>query len=84
MKLQLDFDNKIVKVEDDVNLHDFIKVIKKLLPDWKDWSIKTDTKIEWMPYYIQYPDYKLDVTYTGDNVDYPLFTTTGYLNIEIK
>lgn len=40
MKLQLDFDEKTVKIESDIQLRKLMKALKNLLPDWKEWSIK--------------------------------------------
>lgn len=39
MKIQLDFENKIVTIESNVNLSDFIKKINVILPHWKDWEL---------------------------------------------
>ena len=46
MKIQLDFTNKVVKCEGQVNLKDFIQKVKKLLPDdWQEWNLETNTII---------------------------------------
>ena len=91
MKIQLDFDNKVVKVEDNVNLHEFIKTVKKLLSEWKEWDIATNSKIEWVPYYLPYWNNEPYVYYTTDTE--PIFTSTplnlgeltsGVINVEIK
>lgn len=91
MKIQLDFDTKVVKVEDDVNLHKFVKAVKKLLPNWKEWNIATNSKIEWIPYYLPYW-YNEPYVYYTDNTT-PVFSdiplnlgevTSGCINVEIK
>jgi len=49
MKLQLDLDNKVIRIEDKVNLSELYDVLKKLFPqgEWKKFSIETNTKIIW-------------------------------------
>lgn len=45
MKIQLDFTDKIIKVENTVSLDEFFKKIKVLLPDWKEWKLETPQSI---------------------------------------
>jgi len=51
MKLQLDTQNKTIKVDEDVNLGDLVKHLDKLLPKdspfghWKEYQIQTNTII---------------------------------------
>ncbi len=52
MKIQLDYDNKVITVERQVNLEKFIFTIKRLLPDWKKWELDANTIISW---YNPYP-----------------------------
>jgi len=47
MKVELDFDNKIIKLETDVKLLEFVKKITEILPDWQSWTLETNTTIEW-------------------------------------
>mgnify|MGYP001609138376 CR=1 FL=1 len=49
MKVQIDTTNKIIRVEEKVNLHEFYKAIQKLLSngEWKEFELDTNTKIEW-------------------------------------
>ncbi len=47
MKIQLDYDAKIITLEDNVNLGDFFEKIKKILPDFKKWKLETKTVINW-------------------------------------
>lgn len=58
MKIQIDFDNKIITLENNVNLKEFYDRIKMLLPDgeWKNYNIDTNTVINnWKdPIYIPY------------------------------
>lgn len=54
MKIQIDFDKKVIKLESNVNIKDFFDIIK--LEDWKDYTLETNTVINWnmYPYYV-YP-----------------------------
>ena len=60
MKLQLDTKNKTVKVEENVNLEEFLKVMKKMFlgDTWKEFTLETNTIINyspWIPWYYEYP-----------------------------
>ena len=58
MKIQIDYDNKTISLEDNVDLGLFVKRIKEILPEWKEWSLKTNTVIEnWTPPFQVYPLY---------------------------
>ena len=57
MKIQLDFDAKLITVENNVNLGEFVKKIKRVLPDWKEWDITSNTVINNWGYY---PIYRWD------------------------
>ena len=52
MRVQLDYDRKTISVENSINLSQFMTKIKKILPDWKDWELQTNTIINSNPYYI--------------------------------
>ena len=87
MKIQLDFDMKIIKVENKVNLFDFVTKIKNILPDWKIWHLECNTVINnwtnpividrWHPYTYPYNPVTWEAT-CGDNQE-----TTGVLNLEV-
>lgn len=50
MKLQLDTTNKIIKVEEKVNLGEFIELLEQqILPNgkWKEFTLETKTIINW-------------------------------------
>lgn len=49
MKIQLDLDNKRIKVEQEVNMGDFFNTIKKLLPDnlWKEFTFDPTVINNW-------------------------------------
>lgn len=46
MKLQLDYDNLTISLENSVNLKEFYEKIKNVLPDWKDWTLNTNNVIQ--------------------------------------
>jgi len=48
MKIQLDTVNKTIKIEDDVELKELIKVLEKLLPKglWKEYTLEANTVIQ--------------------------------------
>jgi len=56
MKLQLDFDEKTVSIERDVDAGELVKAMKNLLPDWKEWKIKAQSLYlqELLPIYLAY------------------------------
>lgn len=54
MKVLIDTENKILKLEDSVNLGEFIEKIKVMLPNWKEFKIETNTVINWSSPYIPY------------------------------
>jgi hypothetical protein len=53
MKIQLDFEEKKLTVEDNVNIGELVEKIKHFLPDWKKWTLETKTQVIWNnPIYI--------------------------------
>jgi len=57
MKIQLDYDNKIITLEDNVNLGEFFDKIKDILPEWKKWKLNSQPIAHWQnPIFIdRYP-----------------------------
>lgn len=49
MKIQLDTDNKIIKLDEKVNLGDFMDLLNTLLPfsKWREFTLETNTVINW-------------------------------------
>ena len=45
MKIQIDDTEKTIKIEGNVNLGEFIDKITKLLPEWKEYTLETNTII---------------------------------------
>ncbi len=47
MKIQLDYDSKTITVESKVQIKELFTKLKQALPDWKNWSLDTNTEIIW-------------------------------------
>lgn len=49
MKIQLDTTNKLIKVEESVNLGEFTETLERLLPygKWKEFKLETQTVVNW-------------------------------------
>ncbi len=45
MKLQINDTAKTIKIEGEVNLGEFIEKISKLIPEWKEYTLLTNTII---------------------------------------
>jgi hypothetical protein len=60
MKIQLDTKAKTIKVEEKVNLGEFIEAVQRLLPDgvWKEFSLEANTVIHNWSYPIVIKDYQ--------------------------
>lgn len=89
MKLELDFRNKVIKVEDTVNFKELIKTIKETLKDWKDWNIQGQPSFYWNYYpptitYTDTFDWSSIPTITcGDNITTCLYNNTdGTITLE--
>lgn len=58
MKIQIDDSKKTITLDNGVNMGEFFKKIKVIVPDWEEWSLETNTVISnWgNPIYIdRYP-----------------------------
>lgn len=47
MKIQLNYDTKVITVEKRVNLKLIFKTLKRILSDWEEWELNTNTEIIW-------------------------------------
>ena len=48
MKIQLDIENKTIKLEENVKLDTLVKTLNKLLPgEWKNFTLETNTTISY-------------------------------------
>lgn len=72
MKIQLDFNNKIISIEETVGIYDMMKKIKSILPDWKEWQLASNNSIVYWtnPVIWDYrqPYIQPIITTTGGNV----------------
>jgi len=50
MKLQIDTTNKIIRIEEAVNLNELLKMVKALFPNdtWKEYKLETAVIKEWI------------------------------------
>ena len=47
MKIQLDYDNKVITLEDNVSLGELFKVVKDILPEWREWKLNPAIITNW-------------------------------------
>ena len=84
MKIQIDTANKILKIEESVNLKELFKIVNNLLPDsWEEYTLESNSIIiGWQnPIIIENPVYPYQV-YPWCQ---PYYTTdTGTFNIDFK
>lgn len=60
MKLNIDFDNKVITLLDKVNIDALSKAVKKMFPDtWKEFTLDTNTSVvySYYPHYYWYNGY---------------------------
>lgn len=92
MKIQLDTDNKNIKLEEKVNLGDLEDILEKILPSgkWREFTLEVNTVINWdYPYkpliiepYNPYPWTYPWITYTAEKgSEYNL--NSGIYNVQI-
>lgn len=99
MKLQLNFDKKTVTLENDVNMGEFFQWFSEKIDNWKEWTVKTNTVVEWRepivierhapfiwprPYYLDSPT----VTYSSEITSGPTLTIQAerspIVNLEVN
>ena len=78
MKLQLDTTEKVIRIDEDVNLGELAESLERLLPfgKWKEFKLETSVQIEWtnpfVPIYpLPYPTYPW-ITYCDTRTCYDL------------
>lgn len=97
MKIQIDFDNKIIKLENNVNLKEFFDKIKNVLSeDWEKYTLETNTVInnwsnpiiikDYVPYtpYPTYPAYPHHPFWCGTTNTIADNLQTGTYNFELN
>jgi len=92
MKIQIDTEEKVLRLEGDITLEELIRSLKKMFPDgsWKRYKLETNTEIIWQypyidlwrnPVYPWWPNYS--GTITCDVGDYTnTIIGNGVFNIE--
>ncbi|MFW5847675.1 MAG: hypothetical protein ACOCVF_02035 [bacterium] len=86
MKIQIDTENKTIRVDNNIPLGELIKTLKKLLPngEWKEYELikKVETYPYYIPYYPYYPPSEITepiITFDFDNdstANSPIFDST--------
>lgn len=83
MRIQLDTKLKTIRVEETVNLGEFVKAIKKILPDWEDYKIEQSFTTTYYPYYpIQYQNIQNPVDFGVTNGSQ--MTSASAYNLQIN
>jgi hypothetical protein len=87
MKIQIDTEKKVIKIEDTIKLTDLFDSLEKLFPkdEWKEYSLETGTVINWSSP-IVWRDYITPGWRTRWYPNYYEVTcgnTTGTYNIEV-
>jgi len=83
MKIQIDTEKKVLRLESDVNLEEFMSKIKTLFPngEWKEYKLETNVEIHWTnPIYIDrwhYPTYPWWPTWNPTIYETPVITCEG-------
>ena len=84
MKVQLDFDSKEIRLENGINLGEFISKIKKVLPNHKEWTLISNSVIHWNTFSkIVYP-YDTTPFYYDTNTPVYSGLNTGTYNVEMN
>ena len=88
MKIQLDLENKTIKIEEDASLEKLMSFMQATFPEtWKEYKVLTNTIINYStyPYYV-WPDfthypYKI---YCGTGTTNTFTSNSGTYNLEIN
>ena len=87
MKLQIDTENKTIKVDENVLFSDLVKVLNKLLPkEWKNYTLETNSTWYWynpIPYYPSQPWRIGNVTYQSEGETVKGTVTSSVYNVEV-
>ena len=93
MKLQLDTTSKLIKVEETINLGEFIEALERLLPNgkWKEFKLETQTVINWSNSIViePYRPYTLPwwqqpwITYDSNRIQADYSLNSGVYNVEM-
>jgi len=83
MRIRIDTDDKIITIEEKVNLGEFFSKLEELLPDleWREYSLETGTINYWTNPIIINPN----LPYSPESYPCPWTVySTGTYNIDIK
>lgn len=49
MKIQLDTDNKVIKIDESINFGELVETLEKLLPEgkWKEFKLEAEVQVNW-------------------------------------
>ena len=68
MKVDLDFDQKIITLKSEVNIKEFHDKMKEILKDWKEWKVEAvKTEITYLQTPTIYPIINTPITYPLPN-----------------
>ena len=93
MKVQVDFDNKTVKVEGNVDLNELFETMTKMLGKLNGWTLENNTVINkwvnpviipWDPNITPWKPWCQDWSGEGTGPQYLADNTTGVVNCEFK
>lgn len=86
MKLKIDFDKKVIELEDRVNLGEFFDKIVTLFPrgSFKEFTLEVSTTINWTNPVLPMDFYKLSTDGSEGWIMENLDTYTGVYNIEVR
>ena len=90
MKIQIDFKNKTIKLENSVNMGEFMNRISEMFEDWEEFRLVTNTTITWSSPIVvkEYPrhDWWWSKPYWWTSETTPLFqssSASGVLNFQL-
>jgi hypothetical protein len=96
MKLQLDTTLKTIKIEESVNIGEFLEILERLLPNelWKEFKLETNQIINWTqpinpiiiePYKSPYnPPYQPWITYNSNETTPKYKLNEGFYNVKVN
>lgn len=74
MKIELDFDNKIITIKQSCNLSKVVKFMKEHIKGWEDWNIAPE-----MSFYVSSPYYQPVESYSP-----PFEVTSGMVTVDLS
>jgi len=90
MKIQIDTKAKTIKVDENVRIAEFIKIVKKMFPEsWGEYSILGNEVIYWynpIPWTYTNPAPLPWITYSGETSEFPqpISGASSIYNLEVS